>query len=179
MRKQEIKDLNKLRQDSNTINHGLKKKSTPFTSTSRACNKKFKTPTRNFLSPSKRDTYKDPKLDMRRRLDLWLKEKGKTPQKPRLSKRGILKTPSLTPYQIRKTWCFPHDGKERVTDGKTRHRSFNRGILKTPGHTQRKTRKSCSFLNENKENMAGIHVAYDTSDCTRGRGSPSLSGRVF
>lgn len=61
MRKQEIKDLNKLRQDSNTINHGLKKKSTPFTSTSRACNKKFKTPTRNFLSPSKRDTYKDPK----------------------------------------------------------------------------------------------------------------------
>ena len=50
-----------------------------------------------------------------------------------------------------------------MTDGKTRHRSFNRGILKTPGHTQRKTRKSCSFLNENKENMAGIHVAYDTS----------------
>ena len=55
MRKQEIKDLNKLRQDSNTINHGLKKKSTPFTSTSRACNKKFKTPTKDFLSPSKRD----------------------------------------------------------------------------------------------------------------------------
>ena len=50
-----------------------------------------------------------------------------------------------------------------MTDGKTGHRSFNRGILKTPGHTPRRTRKSCSCLNENKENMAGIHVAYDTS----------------
>ena len=41
------------------------KSNIPLTKTTKLLNKKFKTPTKEYRSPSTKDTYKDTDLDMR------------------------------------------------------------------------------------------------------------------
>ncbi|XP_028401962.1 cytoskeleton-associated protein 2-like isoform X2 [Dendronephthya gigantea] len=154
-KEQSSKEKKKLKQtNSKTILYYTGSKSNiPLTKTTKFLNKKFKTPLKEYQSPSIKDTYKDVRLDMRTRLELWWKEKGKTPQTPTLSNQGFpCKHPvGASPNQRRKTWCHNEMPRSKsVQNRKSLHRQS--GIFKHGELSGKQTRKSCSFILQNKEN---------------------------
>ena len=66
-RKQQLSnEVNKLKESSTKMNYYTGDKSNiPLTKTTKLLNKKFKTPMKEYRSPSTKDTYKDTDLDMR------------------------------------------------------------------------------------------------------------------
>ena len=162
-RKQQLsKEASKLKQSNTKKNPYIGDKSNiPLTKTTKLLNKKFKTPIKEYQSPSTKDTYKDTDLDMRTRLELWLKNKGKTPQTATLSNRRFPVIPiGTTPNQRRKTWCYTEPDKKSKSVIITPCRS---GILKSANLTDKKTRKTCSFVNWNKD-MMNENTAVSSSD---------------